>query len=99
MLANVELGGADEVPDILDEDQVEGRQVEAPERAGDHGGIQMTLAAEPVSGVEQADLGAESAEPFGVQGSLDIALDDADAEPVTQGGEGPLEQGGLARPR
>ncbi len=59
----------------------------------------MTLATEAVPGVQQRNLRPVTTQSFGVQWSLDIALDHPDAHFALKSGQGALQQRGLARAR
>ena len=77
-LADIELGRADEVADVLDDDDVERVERELVEHRADHRRVEVAFAAETVGGVDKRDRGAEPAETLGVERGLDVALDDAD---------------------
>ena len=99
MFADVELGRAHQVSDVLYNDQVQLRKVQALQSPVDHGRVQMAFATETVVGVQQRDLRAPAAEFGGVEIGGDIALDDSDAEFAGQLVEGGRQHGGLTRSR
>ena len=99
VFADVELGRAHQVSDILDDDEIQLGKVQTLQCPVDHGRVQMTFATETVVGVQQRDLRAPAAEFGGVEIGGDIALDDSDAEFAGQLVEGGRQHGGLTRSR
>lgn len=97
--ADVELGGPHQVPDVLDQQEVQRVQIQARQRRADHGRVRVTLPAVAVPGVDEADGGAAPGQPAGVQARLDVALDDADADLPLQTEQGLAQQGRLAGTR
>jgi len=65
VLAHVELRRAHEVPDVLDDHQIQGGQVQSLATPVDHGGIEMALAPKPLL-VFSSEICAPGAEPRGV---------------------------------
>jgi hypothetical protein len=53
MFADVELGRAHQVSDVLDDHQVQRGQVQTGQRPVDHRGVEVAFTAEAVTGVEQ----------------------------------------------
>ncbi len=53
MLAHIELRRTDEIPDVLDQDQIEVGQRQSRQGRAHHRRVQMALAAEAVAGVDQ----------------------------------------------
>ena len=67
VLAHPELGRADQVADVLDQEQVDLVEGERRQRRAHHVGVQVALAAEPGVGVELGDRHVQSGEPVGVE--------------------------------
>ena len=80
VLADIELGRADQVADVLDHDEVEVGERQPGERGADHRGVEVAFAAEAVGGVDQRDGRAEAGEAIGIDRGLDIALHDPDSQ-------------------
>ena len=74
VLADPELGRADEVADVLDDQQVDLLQRQRGERGADHVRVQVALAAEAVARVELDDRQVQRGEPVGVERALHVAL-------------------------
>ena len=98
VLADAELRRADEVADVLDHEQVDVGERQRGQRAADHVGVEMALAAEARVGVELRHRHVQAREPVGVVGALDVALEHARAH-VAQVAQHPLEQRRLAGAR
>jgi hypothetical protein len=94
--ADVELGGADQVADVLHEQQVHAVGAQLVDGGSDPGRLQMAVAAEG-AGVDLEGLDTQLLDALGVQRGLDVALDDLDA--FSQPLHRLLDQGGLARAR
>ena len=94
-LAQVEERRADEVADVLDEDDRAGPRVERPERLGDHRGVEV--AAGP--GVDLHGRRARGLDPAGVVVGRLVALDHEDRQLAAEVADRPLEQARLARAR
>ena len=94
--AKFEVGGADEVADIFDDEQVELRQVKLFERAVQHDRVEVTIAA-------RVDLdGGSSASGGGavsVNRGGDVAIDGCHAQFAFEQRQGLLDERGLARAR
>ena len=89
VLADIELGRAHEVADVLDHDEVEIGKGQARQGRANHRGVEMAFAAEAVRGVDQRHRCAESCETIGIDRRLDIALDDADPNRGSRGAAAP----------
>ena len=96
VLADPELGRADEVADVLDHEQVDFVERQLGHRRADHVGVQVALAAEAGVGVELRHRHVEARESVGVEAPLHVSLEHCHphAVEVTQH---PLEQRRLAR--
>ena len=95
VLAQVEARRTDQVTHVLDEEDVETRQVQPVQGLVDHVGIQ-------VAGAAGGDLYRRDPLGTDTQGvvlCLQVALDHGDPQPSTQGIDGGLQEAGLARPR
>jgi hypothetical protein len=92
-LAQVEQGRADQVADVLDDQDRAARRVEHAQPVGHHGRVQM--AARP--GVDLHHGRAGRLDAAGVQRGFLVALDDR--QPAAKLAGGALEQRGLPRPR
>ena len=88
VLADVEFSRAHQVAHVLNEDQIQAGKRQADEGRPNHGGIEVTLSAEAITGVDQLDGGAHVAQAVGVETGLDVAFDDRDSKPI-----GELAQG------
>ena len=99
VLAHVELRRTHEVPDVLDDHQIEGRKVQALQRPVDHRGIEVAFAAEAVVGVQQRDLRTPATEPRGVDVGGDVTFDHPDRDVAGQFVEGCSQHRGLTGPR
>ena len=75
-----ELGRADEVADVLDDQQVDLVQRQRGQRRAHHVGVEVALAAEAAVGVELHDRDVQVREPVGVEAALHVALQHADAQ-------------------
>ena len=99
ILADPELGRADEVADVLDDEQVELVERQRRKRRAHHVRVEVTLAAEARVGVDLRDGHVQAGDAVGVERrSLHVALEHAHARPRGRR-EGGLEQGRLARAR
>jgi len=92
LLADVEQRRADQVADILDEQQGSGLGVQSVDGPLHHRGVQVT--ARPDVHLDRA--GSRAPDPLGVERGLLVTLDDADRAFRSQLGDGPLQQRGLA---
>ena len=79
VLADAELGRADEVADVLDDQQVDLVERQRRDRRADHVRVEVALAAEAGVGVELDHGHVQAGEAIGVQRSLHVALEHADA--------------------
>ena len=77
VLADAELGRADEVADVLDDQQVDLIQRQRAERRAHHVRVEVTLAAEALAGVELDDRHVQRGQALGVERALDVALEHA----------------------
>ena len=91
-LAQIETGRADEVADVLDEQQRPVLRCQMLDRVADHVCIEMTA----LAGVDLDRRRAGRADAVGVVGCLLVALDDMDSQPITQHLDGLHQQRGLA---
>ena len=99
VLADVELGGADEVADVLDDQQVDLVERDRRQRGAHHVRVEVALAAEAAAGVELRDRDVQVGEPVGVERALHVALEHADAQVADAVAQQALEQRRLARAR
>ena len=95
VLADVEQRRADQVADVLHEQQRALRRVELVQRAVHH--LRVEVAAR--AGVDLHGPGAGAPDPVGVEGGLLVALDHADLVVAAELGDGALQQRRLARAR
>ena len=93
--AEVEQRRADEVPDVLDDDDRPRVGIELGERPGHHCGIEV--AARASIDLDCARTGG--ADPLGVVIRRLVPFDDGDRDVVADVADGPLEEGCLARAR
>jgi hypothetical protein len=82
VLADPELGRADEVADVLDHQQVDLPEPELGNRGADHVRVQVALAAEAGLGVELDHRHVQGGDPVGVHASLHVALEHPGADLV-----------------
>ena len=99
VLADAELGRADEVADVLDDQQVDLVQRQRGQRRAHHVGVEVALAAEARVGVELRHRHVQAGEPVGVDRALHVALEHADAHAVEPSASSALEQRRLAGAR
>ena len=92
MRAQGEVGRANEVADVLDDEHIDGRQVELLQRPLQHEGIEVTLAA----GVDLHRRGPGGRGAVGVNAGGDVAINDGQAQLAGQPADGLLDQAGLA---
>jgi hypothetical protein len=92
-LAQVEQGRADQVTDVLDDQDRAARRVEYAQPVGHHGRVQMAAC----PGVDLHHGRARRLDPAGVQRGFLVALDDR--QPAAKLAGGALEQRGLPRSR
>ena len=97
VLADLELGRADEVADVLDHEHVDLVERQLGQRRADHVRVEMTLAAEARRRVQLRDRHVQRREPVGVHAALDVALEDAEPRPL-EVADDLLEQRRLAGP-
>ena len=90
--AGVELGGADEVANVLQNGEIYVLGAEAFQTLLGHAGVQVAHAA----GVELDDLHAAGGDGGGVHVGVDVRFHDADAHIVFQRLDGGHQSGGLA---
>ena len=93
VFAEVVGGGADEIPDVLDDEQVQARQIELLERAGYHLGFEMADGA----GGDLHDRRAGFAQAAGVVVSGQVADDDGCFQASSERADSFAEEGGFAR--
>ena len=98
VFADPELGRADEVPDVLDHEEVELLERKRGQRRPHHVRVEVALAAEAGVGVDLDDRHMEVRDPVGVERGLHVALEDADAHAV-EPAQRPLEQRRLSGAR
>jgi hypothetical protein len=91
-LAEVEQRGADQIPDVLDEQQRAGRRIEHPQAPRQHPGIEVAARA----GVDLHDPRAGLPDTFGVEQRLLVPLDHRDLTVIAQLADGAHQQAGLA---
>ena len=82
VLADVELGRAHEVADVLDHQQVELLEREPAEARAHHHRVEMAFAAETGTGVDERNRGRVGVELVRVEAGGDVTFEDADAEPT-----------------
>src|SRR5215208_1418317 len=99
VLTHPELRRTYQVPHVLDDKYVYVIEREFAEAGADHIRVQMALAAESWVGIHLHQGDVEAGQPVGVQGSLYVALEDAQTWLTTQPFERALEQRCLSRPR
>jgi len=91
VLAQLELSGTDKISHVLHYQETDAVEVEGREGLPDHVTVDMTGPAR----VYLDDGDAEAGHPLGVAGVLDVAFNNGDPEPVAEGLDGLLHQGGL----
>ena len=84
VLADVKLGRADQVADVLDDQQVELVERKAGETGTDHDRVEVAFAAETGARVHERDLSAETVELVGVDAGRDVALEHPDLHRVAR---------------
>jgi hypothetical protein len=99
VLADVELGRAHEVADVLDDEEVELGEGQPGQAGAHHHRVQMALAAEAGARVDEGHLGAEPGELVGVEAGRDVTFQHADAHPPRELGQRALQEGRLAGAR
>src|ERR671911_1462583 len=92
VLTHPELRRTHQVPHVLDDKYVYVVEREFAEAGADHVGVQMALAAETRVGIHLHQRDVETGQPVGVQGSLHVALQDAQTKPAAQPLQGTLQQ-------
>jgi len=96
MLAQQELGGADQIADIVDDNGLDPFQIKLRQGMLDHIGLQMAGAL----GVELDGADTDLLHALGILGGIEVALDDGHPPAVdARIGQHLLEQGGLAAAR
>ena len=95
VLAHVEQRRADQVADVLDEQQRPLARVQRAERPLDHRGVEVAAG----TGVDLDGVGAGAGDALGIGRGLLVALDHADLAAARGLGDGALQQRGLARSR
>ncbi|VTR68678.1 hypothetical protein DESC_720056 [Desulfosarcina cetonica] len=98
VLADVELGRADQVADVLHDEQVDAVKIQAGHGAFDHMGRQVAIAAEFV-GVDLHDRRTGLGQSVGINRGADVTHDHGATQPWHDAGQGFLQGGGLARTR
>src|SRR5215218_5636132 len=99
VLTHPELGRTHQVPHVLDYEDIYVVEREFAEAGADHVGVKMALAAETRVGIHLHQRDVETGQPVGVQGSLHVALQDAQTKLAAQPLQGTLQQRRLSRSR
>ena len=92
-MPEIEAGRADQIADVLDEQQIDMVEVERMQRIVDHVGVEVT-------GLSRRDLdrgNAPAANALGVVLCFQVAFDHGDPDRVGQRIDRRLQQAGLAR--
>ena len=92
VFAEIVVGGADEIADVFDDEQVEVGEVGIFEGLGDHQGVEMAGAV----GLELDGVDAEGADSVGVAFGFDVAFDDEDFALGGEAADGLFDEAGFA---